>query len=748
MIYFVDYYDFGGNIMCNTNKIAHRKENTNEIQTIQEHSLCTAQLASSFSVSELKQLIYTISVLHDIGKYQPSFQDRINGKNIRAEHSTCGAIEAKKLFGKGTASLITQYCIAGHHSGIPNGGTFADTKDDASLQGRLKREFEDYSDYKSELTVEKPDEKALKGYMLKTARDSESLIETFSFITRYCFSCLTDADSLDTAEFCTGRKDIELTSDFRECLDKINEKIVSFKAETDLQKTRSLLQAQVYEKVGEDAEVFLMNMPTGSGKTLCSMKFSLERAIKTGKRRIIYVIPYNSIIDQTVSVFEDIFGESAHILRHQSSFCIDDSDSSEEYKNLLKNVTENWNVQIIITTSVQFFESIYDNKRNKLRKLHNMADSIIIFDEAHMMPTQYLQPCLRAVSLITKLINSEAVFLTATMPDFQNLIKQYSLPGTKINNLVEDKSHFGAFKKGDFFNIGEVSEEGLLEHAMEKPASLIVVNKRSTAAKLYDLLSDSTGEKYHLSTYMTAFDRKRVIDTIKEKLDALYKDYPDPEKAPQSRRITVVSTSLIEAGVDLDFFTVYRELSGLDSILQAGGRCNREGKRKNAGIYIFDFGKPSTEAKVNTAKALLEKYDDISSPECIEEYYEILYKFNDDVIRKMSIAKDVSKLESIPFADYANNFRMIDSNTVAVAVECDKESADLLSELKAAGFTNHRKLQKYMFSVYEYELKRLIDIGAVKEYGGIWCLTNKDYYSKEKGISFEMRDYYIEGGNL
>ena len=735
--------------MSITNKIAHINSLTNEVQTIKDHSLCTAEMAKNFSVAELKPLVYSLSLLHDIGKYQPSFQERINGKNIRAEHSTCGAIEAKKLFGKDVSSMIAQYCIAGHHSGIPNGGNFADTKDDVTLQGRLKREFEDYSDYKSELTVEKPDEKAVKIYMSKTAKDNESLIETFAFIARYCFSCLTDADSLDTAEFCTGRKDIELTSEFKECLDKINEKIASFKAETELQKARSIVQAQAYEKVGEDANVYLMNMPTGSGKTLCSMKFALERAIKTGKRRIIYVIPYNSIIDQTVSIFEDIFGDSAQILRHQSSFCIDDTDNSEEYKALLKNVTENWNAQIIVTTSVQFFESIYANKRNKLRKIHNMADSIIIFDEAHMMPTQYLQPCLRAVSLVTKLINSEAVFLTATMPDFEQLIKQYSMPETSIKSLIEDKSRFASFKKGDFLNVGDISEEGLLEQAMQKPAALIVVNKRSTAAKLYDLLPGSVGEKYHLSTYMTAFDRKRVIDEIKKKLDALYKEYPDPEKAPPSRRIIVVSTSLIEAGVDLDFFTVYRELSGLDSILQAGGRCNREGKRRNAAIYIFNFGKPSTDARVNTAKALLEKYDDISSPECIEKYYEIIYKFNDEFIREMSIAKDVHGFDSVPFADYAKNFRMIDSNTVAVAVECDEESKALMTQLKAAGFTNHRKLQKYMFSVYEYELKMLIDIGVVKEYGGIWCLTDSNRYSSEKGISFEMHDNIIyEGGIL
>ncbi len=726
-------------------KIAHKKENGESVQTIREHSLATAELAGSFSIPELRQIIYNISLLHDIGKYQPSFQERIGGKNIRVDHSTCGAIEAKKLFGNRPGSLIAQFCIAGHHSGIPNGGTPADTKDDASLYGRLKREneLEDYSDYKTDITVEQIDEKAVKDYMLKAAADSEGLLEVFAFTTRYCFSCLTDADSLDTAGFCTGREDIELTSNFDECLKKIDAKLDSFKPETELQKARSIVQAQVYDKTDKSSDIYLMNMPTGGGKTLCSMKFALTRAIKTGKRRIIYVIPYNSIIDQTVSVFEDIFGESAGILRHQSSFCIDDTDFDEDYKTLVKNAAENWNAQIIITTSVQFFESFYANKRSRLRKLHNMADSIIIFDEAHMMPTEYLQPCLRAVSLITKLLNSEAVFLTATMPDFEKLISRYSIKETGIAELVADKSQFGLFRKGNFVNIGEVTEERLIADAASKSASLIVVNKRADASKLYDLAPGDIGSKFHLSTYMTAFDRKRVIDEIKQKLDALYRDYPDGVNVPEDRRIIVVSTSLIEAGVDLDFFAVYRELSGLDSILQAGGRCNREGKRKNASVYIFNFGIPSNRHDVNTAKALLEKYEDISSPECITEYYDKLYNFNDDIIRNRSIAKDVTKPQSLPFADYARDFRMIDSNTVSVAAECDEESTQLILQLKATGFTNHRKLQKYTFTVYEYELKKLIEAGTVKQYGGVWCLVNNDQYSREKGVAFETQDFYL-----
>ena len=732
-----------------TMTIAHKKSDSDVVQTIMEHSYATAKIAEQFSVEPLKQINYCMGLLHDIGKFQRSFQDRITGvKNIKVEHSICGAIEAGKLFGNNAAVLMMQYCIAGHHSGIPDGGVQSDTHNESSLYGRLKRESlsEDYSEYKTEITIKQPDISGLAYFMQKCPQcrtDRECFIETFAFITRYCFSCLTDADSLDTAYFCNGRKHIELTSDFYDCLRKLNEKLSSFKAETELQKTRSVLQQQVYDKVSTDSEIYLMNMPTSSGKTLCSMKFALERAVKTGKKRIIYVIPYNSIIDQTVDEFEKTFGESAQILRHQSSFSIDDTDKDEDYRQLLKNVTENWNAQIIVTTSVQFFESVYANKRNKLRKLHNMADSMIIFDEAHLMPVEYIKPCLRAVSYITRLLNSEAVFLTATMPDFNDLIKKYALNDSSITDLITDRSLFGNFKKGQFINIGKISEEGLLSQASSQPSSLIVVNKRRTAAKLYEMLPESKCKKFHLSTYMTAYDRKRVIDSIKKELAQLYKDYPALDNVPEDRHIVVISTSLIEAGIDLDFSTVYRELSGLDSILQAGGRCNREGKRQNGIISIFRFDSLQEGIKENITRSLTESYTDISSPECIEEYYRRIYDLNDEMIKEQTIAKNVSRINSIPFAEYAGKFRLIDDSNVSVAVECNDESKALIAHLRACGFTDYRTLRKYCFTIYKYELKKLTEQGAVKEYGGIWCLENKDYYDPETGISFEARDYYL-----
>lgn len=721
---------------------AHINEN-NQIQSVKQHCENTACLSSKFSIAPLKDIAYLTGLLHDIGKYQLSFQDRINGKSkLQVDHSVCGAIEVSKIYNN-PFGLIMGYCIAGHHTGIPDGGNKFDSDDMPTLYGRLKKTTEDYSCYKKEIDIPKCDFDQLQKWLLLDCTNDEDLIEKFAFITRYLFSCLTDADSNDTAEFCSNIVNKELKSDFSECLNKLNKHLKEFKCITQLQKARSAIQQQVYKKINTNSEIYLMNMPTGSGKTLCSMKFALERAIKCNKKRIIYIIPYNSIIDQTAEQFEILFGDSANILRHQSSFSYEDIVFDEDYIKVILNSTENWNAQIIITTAVQFFESVYANKRSKLRKLHNMADSILVFDEAHLMPAEYLSPCLRCISYITKYLNSEAVFLSATMPDFHNLIQKFSLANSNITNLIEDTSEFSKFNKCSFVNLGKISDCSLIENTLENPTSLIVVNKRKTALKLFKMMS---GNVYHLSTYMTYNHRKKVIDKIKNELKQLESDYPNLENVPPNRRITVISTSLIEAGVDLDFYCVYRELTGLDSILQAGGRCNREGKRDNAKTFIFSLEeqKVSNDIKEEFTKGLIKKYPDISCVESISEYYENFYNYIKDTIKDNAISSQCSSLDTIPFNSYANKFNLIDNSTVSIVIQQDDECKALCKLIECGQPVSHRKLQKYTCTVYPYELEDLKKQGAVDDYGsGIWILTNDDYYDKNTGVIFEASDYSI-----
>ena len=728
--------------------IAHINEYTGAIQTVQQHSFHTAVFCREYAIPVFKDFLYVVGLLHDIGKYMDEFQKRIQGDQIRVEHSTCGALAAGELF-PNVMGLMMQFCIAGHHSGLPDAGFPNDTGELGTLYGRLRREFSDYSEYKRELEIPPVDFGAWAEFVAGDCRkDQERQIDKFAFLTRYAFSCLVDADSTDTADFCRGEeRPRALGADFQACLDKVNARLSTFVCRTRLQKARSALQAQAFQRADQDAEIYLMNMPTGSGKTLASVKIALERALAGEKKRIIYVIPYNSIIDQTVEVFERLFGGKLEILRHQSTFSYEDAeDKDEDYRKAAKLAAENWDAPFIVTTAVQFFESVYANKRGKLRKLHNMADSILVFDEAHLMPLDYLQPCLQSVAFITRYLNSEAIFLTATMPDFENLIHTYALPDSNILNLIKDTSLFGEFQKCRYEYVGEVEAEVLLEKSSQSPSSLVIVNSKKAARGLFH--ECSTGKKYHLSTYMTPYDRKRILQEIREELNRLEQDYPIYEAVPKERRITIIATSLIEAGVDLDVYTVFRERSGLDSILQAGGRCNREGKRDIADVFVFDFADHTrmiaAEAKGNLAKGLLGKCTDISEPSCISEYYDTLYFMNQEEIQKNAMHAMCTSIKRLPFKEYAKNFELIDSKTVSVVVARDEKSRELVEQLRYTKSVNTRMIQNYVCTVYQKELEDLIRQHAAEDYGtGVYCLTNPDYYDEQIGILFEARDYFV-----
>lgn len=727
--------------------VAHISD-SGKVQSVAEHSLNTAAAAADFSIAELRQINYLCGLLHDIGKYSDEFQRRIRGENIRVEHSICGALEAAKLEGKGKPlTRLLQLCIAGHHSGIPDYGVKNNTADMPTLCGRLRRKPADFSEYSSELNIKKIDPEPFTALLLKDSNNiPENVVEKFAFFVRYCFSCLTDADSLDTGRFCGEALPEPLRCSFEQCEASLDAKLRGFKAVTELQTARSRLQEQAFARIGTDANIYLMNMPTGSGKTLASMRCALKRVLASNGRlrRIIYVIPYNSIIDQTALTFEGLFSEHTDILRQQSSFVYEEqSDLSEDSKAAFSAACENWDAGIVITTAVQFFESLYGDKRGKLRKVHNMANSVIVFDEAHLMPREYLEPCLRGIGYITKYLNSQALFLTATMPDFRTLLERCAEEGLSITDLIDDTSDFEKFRKCRFSDLGKVSDEALVQKAMGYASSLIVVNSRRKAAELYRLC---TGEKYHLSTYMTAFDRTRVIENIKAALKRLYDDYPDLSAVPPERRITVVSTSLIEAGVDLDFVAAFRELAGLDSVLQTGGRCNREGLRAPGEVFVFespDAGRRRTEQELT--KGVLTEFEDISCEAAIKAYYDRLLYIDDEKIHSKSVSRSCKSIDMIPFRTYSENFRLIDDRrTVSLAVCRDTDSRKMYDTLCATGRISSRKISKYCCTVYLDEFERLRQQGVVADHGsGVFFLTNEEYYDSELGVKFEGTDYFM-----
>lgn len=727
--------------MMNNAYIAH-KNDKNEIQTIKQHAEETAELCREYAIPEWKDFMYILGLLHDCGKYMESFQRKIKcDENIRVEHSICGAKEAYDAYDT-FLGVMMAFCIAGHHTGLPDGGTVGDEPNMPTLEGRMQRKSENYNYYKKELTIPQLDElklcKFIESGFIKFASNSEAyknqLVDHFAFWTRYAFSCLVDADYTNTANFMDRNSEIaEMKADFEKALEMVNVKLNSFKCVTDLQKCRSTIQNQVFSKANIDADIYLMNMPTGSGKTLCSVKFALERAIKKKKKRIIYIIPYNSIIDQTAAEFEELFGNQIDILRHQSSYSYETDNMSQEKIDMLRTVTENWDAPFIITTAVQFFESVQNYRGSKLRKLHNMSDSILVFDEAHLMPVKFLQPCLQSIGYITKYLNSEALFLTATMPDFKKLINKYVDIDNTICNLITDKSSFPKFQRCTYDYLKSIGDSELLSQASKFASTLIIVGKKEKAKMLFE---EAKGDKYHLSTYMVTKDRKRTIKNIKKRLKRLEQKYGDSDEIPENEKIIVISTSLIEAGVDLDFHKVYREVAGLDSIIQAAGRCNREGKRENAVMSIFRTeNSDESDMKRNITKNILETGKDIFSPKTIMDYYKAVYGIEDENIKKMGMHMYEKDCNYIPFRKYADDFKMIDGASISIVVGLDEYSTQIIDEMKRTGKAKAKELQNYTCSVNSKDFKNLTDMGVIDDYGtGIWCLTDMSCYNPETGI--------------
>ncbi len=715
-------------------KFYAHKNNKNEMQTIYNHLVSVANISNSFAADMFKSAAFCIGIAHDIGKYSVNFQKRLMGSAVKYEHSACGAIEYYHMTKNDIDKLMfpmIEYCISGHHTGLPDGGTAVDTSDDPTLYGKLSREKfytgdSDYSNYKTEVELKKPDFSKVMQEIIN-AGSPENIIEVYAFFTRYLFSCLTDADFIDTEKFCSPEKSREMHADFKKALMILEKTLSNFTVKTPLQAARNRLQEQAYKNAENNSNISILTMPTGSGKTLCSLKIAFQKLLssKGSKKRIIYVIPYTSIIEQTAELFENIIGKYVDILQHHSNYCYDENTEDQITSEKMKRSSENWDAPIVITTSVQFFESLYHFRSSKLRKLHNLADSIIVFDEIHMIPTEYLQPCLRSIGYITKYLNSEAIFLSATMPDYSNLFNKY-IPFSSVSELIKEKEDFQYFNKCDYVNLGRTDVETIINKASFYQSSLIIVNTKKAARDLFKLIQ---GNKYHLSTLMTPADRSYTIQKIKDDLS-------------NGLKITVVSTSLIEAGVDLDFETVFRQIAGIDNILQSGGRCNREGKRKSGTVYIFqtnDTVSRDMQVRINTTTALLKEYDNILDPECIKKYYNTIFNFKEIQIESESIVKFVGHNilpDAIPFKQYAMQFEFIKDDSIGVVISNCDECNRLIEELKMGKYSAKRKLQKYTVSLKFFcEFNNAYSAGIITDFGqGLFVLNNNYYYDNQTGL--------------
>ncbi len=703
--------------------LAHkRNESDGAEQLLIDHLKNTADICSKFAESiGMADYGRVIGMLHDIGKYSESFQKRIRGSKIKTEHSTAGAQEAYKL-----RLLTAAFCVSGHHGGLPDmGNRKNDSESDATLAAKMKRNLEDYSAWLSE-------QKGYKSGEL-TERNTKDFV-AYSFFVRFMFSCLTDADFLDTEAFMSSETIKRYGGDnLEQILELFNIYLSEWKKpENKLNKLRdTMLNECIYCGKSRNENLFTLTVPTGGGKTISSLAFALNYGVIRKKKRIIYVIPYTSIIEQNAEVFRSIMGDKNVLENHYNvDFPYYKKDEAEEIKVQKTLACENWDAPVIVTTAVQFFESLYSNKPSKCRKIQNIADSVIVFDEAQMLPIQYLIPCVSAIWQLIQQFNCTAVLCTATQPNLGVFFKD--LGSTDIPEICKSaQSVTEDFKRATFHYDGKLEDDELAVRICECEQVLCIVNKKSHAQKLYSLIGESE-ENYHLSTYMYPEHRKKVLKEIKQRLS---------DKKP----CRVISTSLIECGVDIDFKTVYRAIAGIDSILQAGGRCNRENKHScsDSIVHIFDTEEIVKNQEINSSvtKDIIEKFgDEIYLPDAIKMYFEKLYYFRniDNSNKAFDSKKIIENTMKLNFDTVSKNFKLIEDNTVTLYI-LSSESEESIEDLRKHKYSRElfRKLQKYAINLYKYEFDRLDNVSAIEIIDTYYyVLVNNEYYNDKKGVTF------------
>ena len=703
--------------------VAHLQEERE--QTIKEHLEGTAKLSGEFAKKFGKEEWgYCCGYLHDIGKYSVEFQHKIreNG-NEQIDHSTAGA---KVCVEKGGLYPIMSYCIAGHHAGLPNYGSSQDGGFESTLMGRMKKTLKDYSAYQDEIEI--PKVTTVPIAYGETKNPDFSL----SVFIRMLYSCLVDADFLDTEAF---MKKGEIKRDTGESIEILLQKLEKYVSKWLLNKEintvngrrteilRNCLEARKREK-----GLFRLTVPTGGGKTVASLAFALRHAVYNNMDRIIYVIPYTSIIEQNAQIFRSILGDENVLESH----CNVDYGDSEEW-NPMKLAAENWDKPVVVTTNVQFFESLFGNKSSKCRKLHNIANSVVIFDEVQMLPADYLKPCIAMIEELVSSFGVSAVLCTATQPALQPFF-QSGISAYELCPRMEEQ--FAFFKRTTFQNLNKISEEDLIEKLSGEYQALCIVNTKKKAQALYKALKGQG--VFHLSTSMYPKHRKRVLEEVRRCLN-------------NGERCLVLSTSLVEAGVDLDFQSVYRQLAGIDSVIQAAGRCNREGKRspEESNVYVFRFEEQERilgqRKQIEAAKTLVSEGKDISALETIEEYFKFLYHLKSSELDKKNIMAQFKGIKC-NFPKVAEDFKMIENDTKTVFIPIEEEAQDLLQQLKYQGFTktSMRKAGQYSVTLYDDVIEKMEAAGMIElvaeNINDFYELKDKERYTEEFGLDLNIEN--------
>ena len=671
-----------------------------------EHLRGTANRAREFaSALGAEEWAYLAGLWHDLGKYSDEFQAYIRQENGieahienvsgRVDHSTAGAQHAIREINM--LGHLLSYIIAGHHSGLLDGRS-----EFACQEDRLKKRIFSWPGAPSDILhmrfLNIPD------YLRKALGKKDGFV--VSFFVRMIFSCLTDADFLDTERFMNPDKAELRTSLPDDVLARMEQALNGYIqkfAEDDapVNSDRASVRQACLTEAQRPPGFFSLTVPTGGGKTLSSLAFALRHAQLHGLNRIIYIVPFTTIIEQNADEFRKVMRRVSGIsgdrlvIEHHSNF---DPDKETAHSRL---ACENWDAPMVVTTSVQFYESLFNNRTSACRKLHNLARAVIILDEAQTIPVEYLQPSLKVLNELVVNYGATVVLCTATQPAVHKRT-DFSIGIENVREIIsEPQKLYQRLKRVTVENMGLQKDRDLVSLLQQEEQVLCIVNTRGHARSLMKAMGNDEGH-FHLSALMCPAHRTQTLDAIRQRL-------------AHGLRCRVVSTQLIEAGVDVDFPVVFRSMAGLASIAQAAGRCNRNGRLLEKGrVFIFRSEHQDRERfladTANCAAQVLDmKGDDLLELETIEQYFKLYYWDQvgrwdaKNISRSFNLVQDKAFPFLLDFARVARDFHIIAENTRPVIIPWGGAGADLCARLRFLSGLNRdiaRLLQRYTVQIH------------------------------------------------
>jgi CRISPR-associated endonuclease/helicase Cas3 len=721
-------------------------------QPLVDHLTNVADLAAKLAKErDLAEWARIVGRWHDLGKFSREFRDYLRSASDpdshraqvaeRVDHATAGAQHAVSAFP--ILGNLLAYAIAGHHSGLLDWLTDGKGCQKARLSKRVP-EWKHERIYVPH--VEEPElPQFLKEAIARSGSDPKGAAFGFQFFVRMIFSCLVDADFLDTEQFMAPERARQRPRWPADILAQMQRAVDAYiadlqaRGEKPVAAQRRLVYEQCTRASSCEPGFFSLTVPTGGGKTLSSLAFALRHAQRFDKERIVYVIPFTSIIEQNATVFRTALASLASVdpdelvLEHHSNLALEDDQDTTR----TRLATENWDAPLVVTTSVQFYESLFASRTSRCRKLHNIARSVIVLDEAQALPVDLLEPCLLALRELCASYGCTVVLCTATQPAVQRR-DRFSIGIEDVREIIADvPALYNSLDRVTVENIGLQSDDELTARLLEHDQVLCVVNTRGHARVLYERVRDR-GEAIHLSAQMYPAHRTEVLKDARARLN-------------RHEPCRLISTQLIEAGVDIDFPVVYRSLAGLDSVAQAAGRCNRNGQLEGKGTtFLFRSEHRASEAflrdTTNATAQLLALYDDFLSLAAVEHYFRLYYWEqqarwdSEQVLSAFRIDHgDGNNPFKLNFATAAHRFRLIRDAGQAVIIPGDPIAQSLCEELRRTLPPHPRKLlarlQRYSVQVRQRVATRWLGRGLEVLHDRYVVLVNPESsYSPEVGL--------------